>query len=277
MKEQIFSLAEEFSQNSHGSSAYDSDNVFVMGRVADHYVPLSYLVKKISDKITIQYLHELDFIYSSADFLDDEQFQEWFKKQFGKKLTTKQSHQIGILHLPNETLIRSTIDQVSQCYKLLKTEHVINNGKNLPVQLAEWYSKIIFGLRQVKSTSQRGFDFFNSDHKRVEVMVDWNDRSSPKGAKLKKSLVELSDYCIVMYITTNFLVRDIVYLDSSFIMRKFSDKGHTIFLKDNSIGEYFFSVSAKHHDKLVSRSAILRFAAPAFKAKLESLFNLSPL
>ena len=42
-----------------------------------------------------------------------------------------------------------------------------------------------------------GGDFY-LDGKRAEVIVHWSDVSSPKGVKLKKSLIELSDYTIIM-------------------------------------------------------------------------------
>lgn len=275
MKEKIFALAKEFSASSHGSSAYDADQIFVMGADSLSYVPLSFITRKYPEITEMSHLQSKDFVYSSSDFLDSENFQNWYKNQFGKKLSAKQGHHIGILHLPNESLIKSTVNQISDCFSLLRQQYIINNGKNMPVQLAEWYAKMIFGLKQVKSSSQRGFDFFNLEQKRVEVMVDWNDRSSPKGAKLKKSLVELSDYCIVVYINSSFLIRDLVYLDSNYILRKYSDKGHTIFLKDSSIADYFFSASIKHHNKIISKSALINFASLQLKAKLDSMSQVS--
>lgn len=270
MKDTIFAVAKEFSASSHGSSSYDSELLFVMGDSENEFVPLSYLSKKNPQITSMRDLQKLGFTFSSASFLDLESFTEWYKKQFGKKYTQKHHSQMGILHYPHELKILSIVSEVSKCYEALKNEHVINNGKNLPVQLAEWYAKLIFGLKQVKSSSQRGFDFYSDDGKKVEVMVDWNDRSSPKGAKLKKALVEISDCCIIVYINSMFLIRDILFLDSDFIMRKYADKGHTIFLKDNVVSEYFFSVSGKHHDKIISKETLLNFAASNLKSKLES-------
>ena len=272
MKDAIFAIAKEFSGISHGSSSYDSEVLFVMGEHESEFVPLSYIIKKMITITTMRDLQINGFMFSSASFLDLESFNEWYKKQFGKKFTQKHYSQMGILHFPHEQKILSIVDEVSKCYGALKAEHVINNGKNLPVQLAEWYAKLIFGLQQVKSTSQRGFDFYSDDGRKIEVMVDWNDRSSPKGAKLKKALVEISDCCIIIYINSMFLIRDILFLDSEFIMRKYSDKGHTIFLKDSVVSEYFFSVSSKHHDKIISKNTLLNFSAPALKAKLEAKF-----
>lgn len=270
MKEDVFAIAKDFSATSHGSSSYDAELYFVMGESENDFVPLSFLIKKITSLTTMRDLQIAGFSFSSASFLELESFSEWYKKQFGKRFTQKHYSQMGILHYPKEEKILSIVEKVSRCYDDLKTEHVINNGKNLPVQLAEWYAKLIFGLKQIKSTSQRGFDFFSDDGKKIEVMVDWNDRTSPKGTKLKKTLVEISDCCIIIYINSSFLIRDILYLDSEFIMRKFSDKGHTIFLKDSAVYEYFFSASNKHHDKIVSRNTLLTFATQAFKNKLET-------
>ena len=56
--------------------------------------------------------------------------------------------------------------------------------------------------------------------------MHWSDASSPKGVKVKKSLVDLSDYLIVVYIANNFMIRELCFLDSSFVPRKFSGKGH---------------------------------------------------
>ena len=63
------------------------------------------------------------------------------------------------------------------------------------------------------------------DGKRIEVKVHWNDQSSPKGVKIKKSLVELSDYCVIIYLAANLMIREICFLDSEFVLRKFADKG----------------------------------------------------
>jgi hypothetical protein len=103
----------------------------------------------------------------------------------------------------------------------------------------------------------------------VEVKVHWHDSTSPKGVKIKKSLAELSDYCIIMYVAKNFTIRDILFLDSEFILRKFDTKGHTIFLKDQDVASYFFSKSDKHFDKVVNKTALLKFASPTLALKLE--------
>jgi hypothetical protein len=269
MKDTIFELAKEFSAETHGSSDYGKELVFVMGANLSCYVPFSYIQKKEPEIKGIEQLQQHGFIYSSADYLDNEEFNIWFREQFNKKLTLKSLKAIGILHHPDEVKIIRTIEDVNKAYEILKDKFVILNGKNLPVQLGEWFAKCIFGLRQQKSSSQRGFDFFDREGLRIEVMVHWSDRSSPKGVKLKKSMVELSDFCIIIYMASNFMIREILLLDSSFIFRKFGGKGHTIFLKDSNVSSYFFSVSSKHFDRVVNKNSLMKFSSPTFAMKLD--------
>ena len=269
MKKEIFELAREFSSETHGSTSFNEDPVFVMGDSPMAYVPLTYLSKKIPKIKNFNDLQQNGFVFSSADFIDSENFSDWYKRQFNKKLTLKAKRNIGLLHYPDELQILEAIEGVVNSYGVLRKKHVINNGKNLPVQLGEWYGKCIFGLKQIKSSSQRGFDFYTEDGKRTEVIVYWNDRSSPKGVKIRKTLVDMSDYCVVIYMNDNFMMKDILFLDSDFIMRKFSDKGHTIFLKDKQVSAYYFSVSSKHLDKVVNKNFLMKFSSPGLVMKLD--------
>jgi enoyl-[acyl-carrier-protein] reductase (NADH) len=104
--------------------------------------------------------------------------------------------------------------------------------------------------------------------KRVEIQVEWSDASSPKGVKIKKTLVDLSDYCIIIYVAKNFMIREVCFLDSEYISRKFSNKGHTIFLKDSDVSSYFFSKSSKHFDKIINPITFLKYASPNLAMKL---------
>jgi hypothetical protein len=165
-------------------------------------------------------------------------------------------------------MILDQIGLVNKSYEILAAEQILLNGKNLPTQLGEWYAKCIFGLKQVKSTSQRGFDFVMGEGKRVEIQVEWSDASSPKGVKIKKTLVDLSDYCIIIYVAKNFMIREVCFLDSEYISRKFSNKGHTIFLKDSDVSSYFFSKSSKHFDKIINPITFLKYASPNLAMKL---------
>ncbi|MBY0515691.1 MAG: hypothetical protein K2P81_02200 [Bacteriovoracaceae bacterium] len=268
-KEKVFGLAREFSAQTHGSSDFDKDTIFVMGQSDDEFVPWNYIQKHAPDFSSINLLKAEGFVYSSYDFLELTNFDQWYQKQFQKKLTAKAMKTIGILHSPDQKAIFDTVEVVHKVHQILKEHKVLVNGKNLPVQLGEWYAKIIFGLHQIKSSSQRGFDFKTELGKTVEVKVDFHDTTSPKGVKIKKSLAELSDYIIVMYVAKNFTIRDILFLDSDFVLRKFDSKGHTIFLKDQDVQSYFFSRSDKHFDKVANKSALLRFSGPNLAMKLE--------
>jgi hypothetical protein len=269
LKEKVYEMAQRFSGSSHGSSDYDKDSVYVRGQSDREYVPLSFLQKELPQVDSIDKLKSEGFVYSSYDFLEINEFDQWYQSQFNKRLSSKVMKNIGILHLPDQKAIFDTVEVVHQTFQILKDHKVLMNGKNLPIQLGEWYSKIIFGLHQMKSSSQRGFDFKTEEGKVVEVKVHWHDATSPKGVKIKKSLAELSDYCIIMYVAKNFTIRDILFLDSEFILRKFDTKGHTIFLKDQDVAGYFFSKSDKHFDKVVNKTALLKFASPTLAMKLE--------
>lgn len=269
LKNKVFEVAQKFSGSTHGSSDYDKDTIFVRGSNDREYTPLSYLQKEMPEIEGLFQLKAEGFVYSSYDFLEINEFDQWYQTQFNKRLSSKIMKNIGILHLPDQKSIFDTVEVVHQTFQILKDHKVLMNGKNLPIQLGEWYAKIIFGLHQIKSSSQRGFDFKTEAGKIVEVKVHWHDATSPKGVKIKKSLAELSDYCIIMYISKNFTIRDILFLDSEFILRKFDTKGHTIFLKDQDVAGYFFSKSDKHFDKVANNNALLKFASPTLAMKLE--------
>lgn len=275
MKNLIEEMTKEFSSQSHGSSDYWKDTIFVRGENDDSFVPMSYVQKKKPNnkEVTLTSLQADGYVYSSLDFLELKGFEKWYQNQFNKKLTLKTKKSIGIVHLPNTNKIFEAVEIVNQVYQIMKDYKVLVNGKNLPIQLGEWYGKTVFGLKQIKSSSQRGFDFFMDDGKKVEVKIHWQDVTSPKGVKLKKSLVEMSDYTIIMYVAKNFMIRDILLLDSDFVIRKFAGKGHTIFLKDGDVSGYFFSKSDKHYSRIVNKKALMQFASPNLAMKIDEKLN----
>ena len=273
MKELIDQVAEDFSSSSHGSTEYWKDEIFVRGKTDEEFVPLTYLLKKHSEIKNIHELQENGFVFSSLEYLEIPSFDKWFQNRFNKKLSAKNRKPIGIVHYPDTKKIFEAVEIVNQVYSILKNYKVLVNGKNLPIQLGEWYAKSIFGLKQLKSTSQRGFDFYLEDGKKVEVKIHWHDITSLKGVKLKKSLVEMSEVTIIMYVSKNFMIRDILLLDSDFVIRKFAGKGHTIFLKDNDVSGYFFSKSSKHFEKIVNLKALMQFSTPGLAMKLDEKFN----
>ena len=259
-------LVEEFSQGAHGNSDYYKDEVFILGANKEEFSPLSFILKNLED-VSLKSLQKEGYILESLELINLESFRPWFESQFSRKLTRKAIREISILHRPDNKMIFDTIETVNRCYEQLRETRILLNSEKLPVQVGEWYCKCIFGLKQKKSSSQRGFDFYHDD-KRVEVKVHWGDHSSPKGVKLRKSLVELSDYTIIIYVGLNLMIREICFLDSDYVIRKFSGKGHTLFLKDSEMAPYFFNRSDKHYDKIVNKNALMRFCNPTFAMKL---------
>lgn len=273
--EELYTEIEVFSKETHGSSNFYAEEIFVMGQDISEFAPLKYLCKKMDLLGSADDLLRKGFVFDSYELFSELKFKEWFERQFARKLTRKISKGVSIIHKPNNKLIFDAIEGVNNSYQTLRSSQILLNGKNLPVQLGEWYAKCIFGLKQIKSTSQRGFDFYLDD-KRVEVMVHWSDQSSPKGVKVKKSLIELSDYLIVIYIARNFMIRELCFLDAEFVLRRFSGKGHTIFLKDPDIQNYFFSKASKHQNKVINSTALLKYSSPTFAIKIAESFQNVP-
>lgn len=270
--EQLNSEIAEFSKATHGSTDYYKDETYVQGGLSGEFAPLSYLVRKFEWLKSYEQIIDKGFIFDSLELFSNDSFQKWYETQFGRKLKRGFLKKVSLLHLPDNRKIFDAVEVINKSYDVLKTSQIVLNGKKLPVQLGEWYAKCIFGLKQKKSTSQRGFDFFLGE-RRLEVKVHWGDFTSPKGVKLRKSLVDLSEICIVVYIAQNFMIREICILDSSFVVRKFAGKGHTIFLKDADISSYFFSKSVLHHEKVVNSSSLLKFAAPSFAMNIAENFS----
>jgi hypothetical protein len=268
----LYEEVRDFSKDKHGSSDYYKEELFVMGETAQEFAPLKYLIKKLDFLGDQKALQKVGFVSDSFDLYDMPSFEPWYEFQFSQKLKRSHAKGISILHLPDNKGIFEAVEMANRSYEQLRRHHILLNGKNLPVQIGEWYAKCIFGLKQVKSASQRGFDFYIGD-KRVEIKVHWSDLSSPKGVKIRKSLVDLSDYCIIVYLAKNLMVREICFLDSDFVVRKFGSKGHTLFLKDPDISAYFFSHSSKHVDKVANPTALLKFSSPTFAMKIADSFK----
>ncbi|MAZ47709.1 MAG: hypothetical protein CME65_04055 [Halobacteriovoraceae bacterium] len=269
MKDIVDGIAGEFSSESHGSSDLWKGSLYVQGKAEDEFVPIEHLFKKHENLNKISDLQAHGYVVSSLTYLELNTFDKWYQKTFNRKLTQKEKKLIDIIHYPDTKKVHEAVEIVDQVYRILKDHKILVNGKNLPVQLGEWYAKSIFGLHQKKSSSQRGFDFYTEDEKKVEVKIHWHDITSPKGVKLKRSLVEMSEYTVIMYIAKNFTIRDVLLLDSDFVIRKFAGKGHTIFLKDSDVAGYFFSRSNKHYGRIINRGALMKFATPDFAMKVD--------
>lgn len=269
---ELFKEIKKFSNENQGSSNYFKEEYFIEGEKEGEYAPFSYLKKNLSGLESVSQLLKQGFVLHSFSFFGSSQFLKWYESKFVRKLGEAGTPKITIIRQLDNKAIFAAIEKVNEAYAVLRDQQILLNGKNLPVQLGEWYARIIFGLFQKKSASQRGFDFKLGD-KTVEVKVHWADLSSPKGVKLKRSLVNLSDYCIIIYIAKNFMIREICFLDSAFILRKYGAKAQTIFLKDTDISDYFFSRSKKHDDKIVNPIALLKFSSPTFALKMTDRFQ----
>ncbi len=260
-----------FNEINHGSSDYDKDEIFIMGE-NELYAPWKFLFKKIEGLKKISQLLSEGYTLDSYELHNLESFPGWFKKQFSRTLKRSESKRISILRKSNAIAVWDAIEQIHSGFQILTNELVILNGKNFYVQLGEWFAKNIFGLKQEKSTSQRGFDF-SLNGKRVEVKVFLGDIPSPKGVKIKKSLLELSDYCIIIYLSSHFMIREMCFLDSPYVLRKFSGKGHTVFLKDSELMPYFFSKSEKHAEEVCNHHILLKYSTPTLAMKIAEYFH----
>lgn len=270
----IFTEITDFSKEGHGSSNYSKDLVFVEGEQANEFAPYNYLKKKLEWSGSERDLISLGFVLDSLSLHETKTFSTWFEKQFSKKLLVKDLKKITIVSMPNKKVILAALETIDKQFKILRSSKIILNGKNLPVQIGEWAAKSIFGLKQEKSTSQRGFDFY-LDGKRVEVKVEWSDISSLKGVKVRRSMAELSEYTIIIYLAQNFMIREVCLLDSEFILRRFAGKGHAIFLKDSDLLKYFFSKSNRHDSKVANKDHLMKFASPVLAMKIAERFTSS--
>ncbi len=271
--EEVYGEIEAFSKETHSDSDYCKETVFVRGREEQQFAPLEYLAGKFTELDGEKGLYREGLVCDSHGLYGGDSFAIWYQRQFGQKLKQAHARKIQILYRPDDKAIFDAIELVTQCYAVLRKQHILINNKNLPTQLGEWYAKSIFGLRQIQSASQRGFDFFFPDGPRTEVKVHWGDQHPPKGVKIRKSLLELSQSCILIYVANNLTIDEICLLDSDFVMRKFAGKGHTIFLKDSDVGQYFFSQSDKHLDKIINSSLLMKCSTPRFAMKLSESFQ----
>ena len=260
----------DYNSKRHGGSDHSSCLDYIVDKSKDQFIPLKFLIsKKILQRES--QLFRMGYVQVAIETYGEDAFKNWFEQQYSKKCPPDQLKKISIYYIPSMNEIFSSVEKISNCYADFRDNLILNNRKKLPVQLGEWLCKSIFGLKQEKTPSQRGFDFFK-EGKRVEVIIHWGDRSNPKGIKLKKSLVTLSKYTIIMLISDNLLIRDICFLDSDFILRKFPTKGHTIFLKELEVSQYYFSKSTKNLAQVAQSGTLLRFCTPRLATYLADKF-----
>ena len=101
LKDKVYESAQKFSGTTHGSSDYDKDLVFVRGSNDREYAPLSYIQKELPEVKNIDQLKAEGFVFSSYDYLELNEFDQWYLNQFNKRLSSKVMKNIGIMHLPD--------------------------------------------------------------------------------------------------------------------------------------------------------------------------------
>ena len=185
-------------------------------------------------------------------------FRLWFEKQYQQPLAN-----VSLLYIPNSEAVINAASLIVKARHMLMDERIILNKKDSPIQIGEWYAKSIFGLVQSHSTLQRGFNFYRRGI-RIEVRVEWGTESSFRGVKIEKRMLELSTFCLIIYLSDQLMIRDVCIMDSVFVLKKWSGKGETIFLRDDQISQYFFTRSIKHMDKIQNVPRLLQFSSPAF-------------
>lgn len=89
LKDKIYGIAADFSAQSHGSTEYDKDTIYVMGSSDHEFVPMSFMMQSIPEIQGVQDLKKIGFVFSSFDFLELASFEQWYLRQFQKRLTTK--------------------------------------------------------------------------------------------------------------------------------------------------------------------------------------------
>ncbi len=266
----ILSLIQEFNQKVHDGAKHGEDDLFVQGEMEDAYAPMTYLKKKCPLLKTEKDLLKIGFFFGPNEVGQNSTFAHWYEKRFQKLLPSSIQKKMQFLFPIQQEEMQRPLQLINEQYEWLKKNRILINSKDLPTQLGEWFAKSIFGLRHCKSMSQRGFDF-ELDGKKVEVFVHWKlsnqAKSSLKGMKIKKTDLNLYDFCILIYLTPDLLIKDLCFLDSSYIQRKFSTKGHSLFIQEEDIRMYFFGKSPKHYDKILNEKTLLTFASSHFLSK----------
>jgi hypothetical protein len=85
LKDRVFELAQKFSEATHGSSDYDKDQIYVRGNSDREYIPLTFLQKEMPELEEISKLKAEGFVFSSYDFLELNEFDQWYQAQFNKR------------------------------------------------------------------------------------------------------------------------------------------------------------------------------------------------
>ena len=193
-------------------------------------------------------------------------FKAWFEERYHRPMEG-----VSLLTIPDDSMVHRATELLMQAHEMLLDGSIVHSKKDIPLQIGEWYAKSIFGLTQCQSYCERGFKFYRRNFI-VEVKVVWGE-IPVRGVKVEKRRVEKSKYCLIVYLADNLKIQDICILDSSFVMKKWSNKGEFFFLRDEQISQYFFSRSTLHKNAIQNVSRLLKFSAPDFAERIEEILS----
>ena len=195
-------------------------------------------------------------------------FQNWFEERYQCPVKG-----VYLLTIPQDTKVHNAAAMLMKAHQMLMGDCIVFNTKDIPVQIAEWYAKSIFGLVQCSSHCQRGFRFYRRDIA-VEVKVAWGEETSVRGVKIEKRALARSEYCIIIYLADSFMIQDICIMDAKFILKKWENKGEFVFLREEQISKYFFSRSSLHKKAVQNVSRLLQFSTPTFAKRMAEVFSI---
>ena len=116
MKNYVNESARDFSGQTHGSSDYWQDNVYVCGDKENEFIPLSMLVKNNENIEDIRSLQNIGYAISSLTYLELTEFDDWYNNVFNRKLSQKLKKTVNIVHLPDMKEIFKAVEIVDQVF-----------------------------------------------------------------------------------------------------------------------------------------------------------------
>jgi hypothetical protein len=126
---ELYDLIESFSKETHGSTDYHKEVVFVKGRCPGEYAPFKFLSKKLEWLTSGDQLINKGFVYEAHDLTAFEDFESYYEKQFARKLARSQAKEINYILMPDNKSIFDSVESIDKNYKVLRDAHIILNGK----------------------------------------------------------------------------------------------------------------------------------------------------
>ena len=124
--EAIYHEIETFSLETHGSTDFYKDEIYVMGGEGKDFAPYTYLQKKVENLNGLSQLLKEGFVLDSYDLYEIPFFKEWFEHQFSRKLKRSMAKQISILYQPKNKEIFYIPNPADQSFENLE----VYNNKN---------------------------------------------------------------------------------------------------------------------------------------------------